>query len=184
MEILKTDSSSKESVLPHAENRNIIPTGVSTTLAHIVDGADAFSIMPRSYYPVSWGVGTRVAITIWLLILLVPLSLTMLSVEAKEVPEEMMMMFLVTFVALCMYLLVLFMAAPSAVTRDSPSLFTVRVSPFLFKMFEIPIVNVRSVRLVVWRELMCLRFVGLPTDWSRTAVIVLKNGAPWGGIIA
>ena len=172
MEIIKVQSSSGPVVSSHPNEPDFEPIAVS---AHVLSEEDTAQLVPRSVYAVSWGIGIRLAIAIWLLILLIPLFLTMMSVDAPEVPDGMVTMFFSLFIALCVYLLVLVVVAPSVVTRDSALAFSVRVSPFDIRLFSIRTGEVASVSRVAWRDLLFMRFVGFPTDWSRSVAVSLKS---------
>lgn len=127
-------------------------------------------------YPTSFGAGTRLAICFWVLILILPFCIVMLSIELDKIPASMFSICIGLFAALCFYLMLALFAAPSCIIRDSSTSISIRVSPCNVEVTRMSVANISKTRRIEVRDLFRLKFMGFPTDLHRLVAIELNSG--------
>lgn len=127
-------------------------------------------------YATSFGAGTRLAICFWVLILILPFCIVMLSIDIDEIPLSMFGICFGLFAALWFYLILAVFAAPSCIIRDSPTSISIRVSPCNVQMTRLVAAEIKKAsRIEAW-DLFRLKFIGFPTDLDRSVAIELNSG--------
>ena len=130
----------------------------------------------RKRYLASWGIGARLSVCGWVLVLILPFCIAMLSVESHEIPASMIWISVWLLVGLCIFLMLAIFVAPSAVLWDSGMSLSVRASPCNVEICKLAISEIKSTRRVWFTHLWRMRFLGFPTDWARSVAIELKSG--------
>lgn len=127
-------------------------------------------------YPVSWGIGTRLTLFAWLCGVLVPFCIVTVNLDRAQISGSFVMFGVIVFSIFFIHLGFLLLFAPHCVTLDSEGVFRVCVSPCKLPLYSFTTSDVFTATRVTWRQLVCTRFVGFPTDWTRTVEIRLKSG--------
>jgi hypothetical protein len=127
-------------------------------------------------YSVSWGLGTRLALVLWLSGILVPFCIVAMNLDPSEISGAFVVFGVVVFSVFILHLCVLIFVAPFTVTRDLDGRFKVCVSPFRLPMYSFASSDILSIKRFSWKEIACSSFVGFPTDWTRSVEIRLQSG--------
>ena len=132
-------------------------------------------VPPQRSFPTSWGVGLKIFIGLWVVVVLFPLALIWILLDSEEIPAGMVWLSLSLLVGVCLFVSVVLVCMPWSVSRDSDIL---GVSMCGSIVRRVRISDILWIRRVCWREFLFMRFVGFPTDWCRCVGVSVKGQRP------
>jgi hypothetical protein len=125
---------------------------------------------------ISWSSSSQLVLCLFSVSLLIPIIVIMCTLPSSEVPQSFAIMASLTITLAVSIPFLIFLFVPHQV-EYGPDGFLRVFSLCKLSLFSCKAADITSVRTLCFREYICTRSRGWPTDWSRAILISLKNAS-------